>query len=157
MLNRNNYKDNHVVAYWNMLKLFIKPYVPIFLGTILMIISLILFKSYHFNPEFEQMDIMVQKSINDINDSRNVVNNVAQQQIYAAHRRHFEVKCSIIRALVRNRNPLVTVTRLETALAKATTPYEIANLRKIIECFKEKPGPNDKLVEDYIRNRKRGK
>ena len=46
-----------------------------------MIISLILFKSYHFNPEFEQMDIMVQKSINDINDSRNAVNNVGAQKI----------------------------------------------------------------------------
>ena len=121
---------------------FIIQYKIILLGLLLLVLSVIFCKVVYFGPELVATQIATK-------ESENAVNNVTQQQ------RH-EIECSAIRALLKKRNPRITLARLERELAKMTLPHEVENMRKIIECFKEKPGPNDKHVEDYIKNRKRG-
>lgn len=123
---------------------FVKKYRFILLGMCLFMLSVMLLKAYHFGPDLDATKIATK-------ESKNTVNDVTQRQINAQHRH--EVECSMVRALLKKRNPHMTLARLQRELARMTLPDEIENTRKIIECFKEKPGPNDKLVQDILKRK----
>lgn len=141
-------KDSALTFFTNMLT-FIKNNKLILLGCVVAVISVIVFKVYQMPVTPELIETHVQKT-GEI--SNKVDSTTLRQQIHSAQYRQ-DLECASIRVMLKKRDPRISIPRLEWKLEHASTPRDKENIKRAIECFKQRPGVHDGEIETYLRNK----